>query len=94
VPGASLASAGAGLASAYWVTVDDTGTRHKARNGYCTQIGNEAFTWFGTTKGKDRENFLTHLRAGFQDDVINDDALAYMRNAKLPAYLIARLSSC
>ena len=39
----------AGLETAAWVTVDDTGARHKAANGFCTQIGNEHFTWFGTT---------------------------------------------
>ena len=31
-----------GLASASWLTVDDTGARHKARNGFCTHIGNDA----------------------------------------------------
>ena len=29
----------AGLTGAPWITVDDTGARHKARNGFCTQIG-------------------------------------------------------
>src|SRR5258708_7807170 len=29
-----------GLISAAWITVDDTGARHKAANGFCTQIGN------------------------------------------------------
>lgn len=37
----------AGLSSAAWITVDDTGARHKAKNGFCTQIGNAHFTWFG-----------------------------------------------
>ena len=41
-----------------WITVDDTGARHKARNGFCTQIGNAHFTWFGTTAAKSRLNFL------------------------------------
>jgi hypothetical protein len=40
---------GAGLETARWVTVDDTGARHKARNGVTTQIGNGHFTWFATT---------------------------------------------
>ena len=31
----------AGLASAAWITVDDTGARHRAVNGACTQIGND-----------------------------------------------------
>jgi hypothetical protein len=39
----------AGLSSAAWITVDDTGARHKATNGFCTQIGNAHFAWFGTT---------------------------------------------
>jgi len=30
----------AGLATAPWVSVDDTGARHKGSNGFCTQIGN------------------------------------------------------
>ena len=29
----------AGLQTASWVTVDDTGARHAGRNGFCTQIG-------------------------------------------------------
>jgi hypothetical protein len=28
--------------------VDDTGARHKAANGFCTQIGNAHFACFGT----------------------------------------------
>ncbi len=31
----------AGLETSPYVSVDDTGARHKAKNGYCTQIGNE-----------------------------------------------------
>jgi hypothetical protein len=30
----------AGLETSPWVSVDDTGARHKAKNGFCTQIGN------------------------------------------------------
>jgi transposase IS66 family protein len=61
----------AGLFSAKWITVDDTGTRHKAANGFCTQIGNAHFAWFGTTGSKNRGNFLDLLRAGHADYVIN-----------------------
>jgi hypothetical protein len=81
----------AGLASAAWITVDDTGARHKAANGFCTQIGNLHFTWFGTTASKSRLNFLALLRAGYDDYVINAEALAYMRERALAAHLIARL---
>src|SRR5271157_3378655 len=90
-----LAEAGevlrAGLSSAAWITVDDTGARHKAANGFCTQIGNAHFTWFGTTGSKSRLNFLELLRAGHGDYVVNDEALAYMRARALAGPLVARL---
>ena len=73
----------AGLETARWVTVDDTGARHKAVNGVTTQIGNDHFTWFATTRSKSRLNFLELLRAGHTDYVINDAALAYMRRRAL-----------
>jgi transposase IS66 family protein len=82
----------AGLASAAWITVDDTGARHKAANGFCTQIGNPHFAWFGTTASKSRGNFLELLRAGHGDYVINAEALAYMRRRVLAAPAIARLA--
>jgi len=69
--------------------VDDTGARHKAANGFCTQIGNDTFAWFGTTHSKSRLNFLDLLRAGHTDDMINDAALAYMRERALAGPTIA-----
>ena len=74
----------AGLATAAWVTVDDTGARHAGRNRFCTHIGNDDFAWFGTRESKSRLNFLDLLRAGHSDYVINDAALAYMRGRSLP----------
>jgi hypothetical protein len=82
----------AGLSSAAWITVDDTGVRHKAKNGFCTQIGNAHFTWFGTTDKKNRANFLALLRAGYGDYIINGEALAYMRQRSLAAHVITRLA--
>src|SRR5215469_5016801 len=73
----------AGLASATWITADDTGARHKATNGFCTQMGNAHFAWFGTTGSKSRLNFLELLRAGYDDYAINAEALAYMRERAL-----------
>jgi hypothetical protein len=81
----------AGLSSAAWITVDDTGARHKATNGFCTQIGNAHFAWFGTTAFKSRLNFLELLRAGHNDYVLNAEALAYMRERALASHVIARL---
>jgi hypothetical protein len=78
----------AGLAGAAWVTVDDTGARHKAANGFCTHVGNDRFAWFGTTGSKSRLNFLELLRAGHGDYAINAEALAYMRRRALAGPVI------
>ena len=83
----------AGLETSPWVSVDDTGARHKVANGFCTQIGNDRFTWFGTPSSKSRLNFLDLLRAGHTDFVLNDTAFSYMRGHALPATLIARLAA-
>jgi hypothetical protein len=80
----------AGLASASWLTVDDTAARHKARNGFCAHIGNDRFAFFATTFSKSRLNFLELLRAGRDEYVINEATLAYMREHKLPQATIAR----
>ncbi len=75
----------AGLETSPWISVDDTGARHKAKNGLCTQIGNDWFTWFGTRSSKSRLNFLGLLRAGHADFVLNDAAFDYMRDRAPPA---------
>lgn len=82
----------AGLDTAPYVSVDDTGARHKAKNGFCTQIGNDWFTWLATRTSKSRMNFLELLRAGHTDYVLNDAAYGYMRKHSLSAPLIARLA--
>jgi hypothetical protein len=83
----------AGLAQAAWITVDDTGARHKAANSTCTQVGNDHFAWFGTTASTSRLNFLELRRAGHLDYVINAEALAYMRERALSGPVIERLAT-
>lgn len=83
----------AGLRSATWISVDDTGARHAGTNGFCTQIGNDRFTWFGTRASKSRLNFLDLLRAEHTDYVINDAALGYMRARALAGPVIDQLAS-
>ncbi len=81
----------AGLEVSDYVNVDDTGARHKGRNGYCTHIGNELFAWFASTESKSRINFLTLLRGKQADYVINQDALDYMQAHKLPKKILQSL---
>jgi hypothetical protein len=83
----------AGLAAADWISVDDTGARHRGANAVCTQIGNDSFTWFGTTGSKSRLNFLDLLRAGHTDYVINDAALDYMREHALAGPVVQQLAA-
>ncbi len=83
----------AGLETSPWVSVDDTGARHAGKNGFCTQIGNEWFTWFRTRCSKSRLNFLDLLRAGHTDYVLNDAAYAYMREHGLAAASVALLAA-
>lgn len=82
----------AGLQQSDYVHVDDTGARHNGKNGYCTHIGNELFAYFSSTDSKSRINFLELLRAGRNNYVLNDDALAYMKAQKLPRGPLALLT--
>lgn len=77
-----------GLQVSNYINVDDTGARHKGKNGYCTHIGNELFSWFESTERKSRINFLKLLCAGHSDYLINMDAIIYMETNKLPKQAI------
>ncbi len=81
----------AGLATAGWITVDNTAARHARKDGFWTQIGDDRFTAFRTGTSKSREAFLSLLRAGHTDYVVNDAALGLMRDLSLADPLVARL---
>ena len=81
----------AGLKSSSYVNCDDTGARHNGKNGYCTHIGNDFFAWFESTESKSRINFLSLLRAGASDYLLNEDAFEYMKQKRLPKTPIALL---
>src|SRR5215212_3495788 len=82
----------AGLVSSPYVTVDDTGARHARRPAVTTQIGGERFCVFRTGKSKSRLNFLSMLRGGCEDYVINEATLDYLRAQSVEAAVIARLT--
>jgi len=52
------------LLSSVYVQVDDTKEIHNNKNGYFTQIANEAFTWFAANDSKNKITFLETLHAG------------------------------
>jgi hypothetical protein len=81
----------AGLTS--YITVDDTGARHARRPAVTTQIGGERFCVFRTSRSKSRLNFLSLLRGGCEDYVVNEAALNYLRRQPVEAAVIARLTT-
>lgn len=81
-----------GLSTAAWITVDDTGARHKAQNGFCTHVGNDQFASFTTTTSKSRLNFFEVLLAGDTTHLINEAAIAYMREHSLSGVVINKLA--
>jgi hypothetical protein len=82
----------AGLHTANYIQVDDTGARHDGKNGYCTHIGNEFFAYFESTDSKSRINFLQVLRGSHTDYAVNETALAYCQKYGLSAALLEALS--
>jgi len=83
-----------GLEISSYINVDDTGARHKGKNGVCTHIGNELFAYFSSTDSKSRINFLTLLGAGKNDYILNSEAFDYMKSLKLPQVQLQLLVRC
>ena len=83
----------AGLATARWITVDDTAARHARQDGFTTQVGDDRFAVFRTGASKSREAFLSVLRAGHTEYVVNPAALDYMRGHGLSGQVIALLDA-
>jgi Transposase IS66 family len=81
----------AGLATARWVTVDDTGARHAGRGETTTHVGDDRFAWFATRPSGSRLGFLELLRAGRPDYVINAAAVAYMLEHAVPEAIVTAL---
>lgn len=78
----------AGLAVSAFIQTDDTGARHEGKNGYCTCVSNDLFAFFSSSSSKSRINFLSILRAGHEDYLINADASDYMTQYDLPKKVI------
>jgi hypothetical protein len=85
----------AGLTNPDFIQTDDTGARHDGVNGYCTQIGNEFFTWFKSTQSKSRINFLELLSNGVEKPLytFNPIAVEYMERQNLPKKWLSKLEN-
>lgn len=73
-----------GLETAGYIHTDDTGARHNGKNGYCTVIGNENFTYFKSSDSKSRLNFLSILQGEEEKYVLNEEARAYLEKYEIP----------
>jgi hypothetical protein len=82
----------AGLTESSYIGTDDTGARHRGKNGYCTAIGNDLFAYFESTDSKSRLNFLQVLQGRQRDYAINEITLAYWERQKLAAALVEQLT--
>jgi len=83
-----------GLSVSPYIHTDDTGARHKGKNGYCTHIGNEFFAWFASTESKSRINFLSCLSQGKATlYTLNTGAIEYMAQNKLPIKILVGLEN-
>ncbi len=71
----------------------DTAARHARKDGFTTQIGDDRFTVFRTGPSKSRETFLSVLRAGHTDYVVNAAALDYMRGHSLSGQVVTQLDA-
>ena len=83
----------AGLDVSKYIQADDTGARHKGQNGYCTCIASDLFTYFSSSESKSRANFLGLLRVVYEDYIINDDSLTYMKQYGLRKDIVDLLTS-
>jgi uncharacterized coiled-coil protein SlyX/DNA-binding transcriptional MerR regulator len=81
----------AGLETAEYVHTDDTGARHQGKNGYCTVVGNDLFTYFSSSESKSRDNYLRILRATHQDFVLNEYSRSYLITQQLPLSTMVKL---
>jgi Transposase IS66 family len=82
----------AGLAESSYIGSDDTGARHQGKNGYCTVISNDLFTYFESSTSKSRLNFLQVLHGSQRSYAINETTLAYWERQQLAAALVKQLS--
>lgn len=65
---------------------DDTGARHKFKNGFCNCINSSLFTFFTTSYSKSRINFLEILRQSRSEYYINETSLSYIKDKTTAKY--------
>lgn len=78
----------AAIRTAKTLNTDDTGARHKGKNGYCTVICNDSFAVFKSSDTKSKINFLEMMRGTRTDYLVSQDSYDYLKQYKLSAVLM------
>jgi hypothetical protein len=85
-----------GCRNSSYIQADDTGARHRGKNGYCTYIGNEHFAFYKSNDKKNRYNFLNCFKDALPETIglqLDKEAFHYLKWNKLsPIKLINILS--
>lgn len=84
----------AGLETAGHIHTDDTGAKHRGKNGVCTVIGNAYFAYFKSSDSKSRQNFLEVLHGNSVSYVLNETARTYLEQHSLAAKYWLKLLFC
>lgn len=72
---------------------EDNAILHTGRNAYTTQIGGERFSAFRTSFSKSRLNFLSILKAGHQNYILNDEAMNWLRTQGAEQAIVEKLKT-
>jgi len=75
----------AGVAASEELRTDDTSAPHQGRKEFCNCINTDFFTYFSSSAGKSRINFLQILQGPNKDYHINEQAIAYCERQGLTA---------
>ena len=74
----------AALLNSAYIQVDDTKEIHNNKDGYFTQIANEAFTWFSANYSKSKITFLETLHANQVRYLFNKASTEYLKEKNIP----------
>ena len=83
-----------GLKEADYIETDDTGAKHRNKNGYCTYIGGKHFSYYKSTPSKSRENFLRILLQGKEGYHINDALLWHLSQCGVKDHILYLFEEC
>jgi hypothetical protein len=83
-----------GLKEAEYIETDDTGAKHRNKNGYCTYIGGQHFSYYKSTPSKSRENFLKILLQGKEGYHVNDAMIWHLSQCRVKDHILYLFEEC